>query len=242
MKPIDPARLEQLNQGLAECKTLTELVAVNFDTLLAHLLPNEPLLSVDQNLGITKRMQQAGITLHAARGLSLLPSLQKHPSDLVRGAGCYLITAANLPLEQALHHIKPFAQDPNAGVREWAWLALRSQVAADSTHALELLQPWTHQACERLRRFACEITRPRGVWCNHITELRQEPWLALPLLEQLKTDPTRYVQLSVGNWLNDASKDHPTWVTQLCAAWSKLNNPATEKICKRALRTLMKKQ
>mgnify|MGYP000299424427 CR=1 FL=1 len=83
------------------------------------------------------------------------------------------------------------------------------------------------------------MTRPRGVWCSHITQLRQTPWLALNILTPLNQDKERYVQLSVGNWLNDAGKDHPLWVKNLCEEWQNITpTPETLKICKRALRNL----
>jgi 3-methyladenine DNA glycosylase AlkC len=145
----------------------------------------------------------------------------------------------SVSFQKKLAWIKPFADDPNPGLREVAWFALRNQVIAELDTAITKLVPWTGSRSERLRRYASEITRPCGVWAAHIPALKAQPELALPLLEPLKADDSKYVRDSVANWLNDASKSQPAWVRSVTKRWLK-ESPCQETaaIVKRGLRTL----
>src|SRR5262249_31706175 len=91
---------------------------------------------------------------------------------------------------------------------------------------------------ERSRRFAIEVTRPRGVWCSHLHELKEEPWIAREMLDVTATDCSKYVRDSLGNWLNDASKTRAIWVKSVCTAWESLHPDETAYVRRRALRSL----
>lgn len=240
---ITPARLALLNGGSVASATLTEGLAVDFAQLLAAAVPDIGAVRLERMraqaaAGITKRMVLAAqLLLEADADLAVL---QAHPSDTVRGWACFVIAAqAGWTLAQQLAAMRPLADDGHFGVREWAWLALRPHLAEHLPDAIALLAPWTADPSERVRRFACEALRPRGVWCAHIAQLKEQPQLALPLLQPLRADPAVYVQDSVANWLNDAAKRQPDWVRSLCAQWL-LESPvaATARICKRAQRSL----
>ncbi|MGE6783570.1 DNA alkylation repair protein [Ensifer adhaerens] len=245
---IAAERLAQLNAG-AEAATLTECLAVDFAVLLGNALPgigDDAIaeMSAAASAGISRRMPLAARLIAERFGPSTFETLKHHSSDTVRGWACFMVAAAkDMPLADRLATIRPLADDGHFGVREWAWIAVRPHLAADLDRAIALFAAgWTPDPSERVRRFASEAIRPRGVWCAHIAALRSEPERGLAVLEPLRADPSPYVQDSVGNWLNDAAKDRPEWVQALCDRWSTESPaPATARICRRALRSIPKK-
>jgi len=240
-----PAEVQQqLNFGEIETGSLAEGLAVDFRVLLAQIAPELPAQAIadfDQRAGVTRRMSSAAHLLLQHLGSKVFKRLAEHPADTVRGWAAYVLAATpRLSLPRKLELIAPLADDHHFAVREWAWLALRPQVADQLSQAIEQLIPWCVESSANLRRFASEITRPRGVWCAHISTLKAHPHLGLPLLEPLREDPSIYVQNSVANWLNDAAKSQPEWVLELCARWrrSSDHSPITARICRRACRNL----
>ncbi|MGB7270573.1 MAG: HEAT repeat domain-containing protein [Albidovulum sp.] len=241
---LDPGVLAQLNAGQVESRTLTDGLAVDFAVLMAAAFPfaGEDIagrMDAAKGMGITQRMAIAAGLLAGVKDAGLAAQ-QSHPSDTIRGWACYTVSQMNdLSLQARLGAIRPLADDHHFGVREWAWLALRPHLASQPQAAVALLAAWTTEPSEFLRRYACEAIRPRGVWCKHIAAFQEEPALGLPVLEPLRSDPARYVQDSVANWLNDAAKSQPDWVRGLCDRWL-MESPtkATAYICKRAQRSL----
>lgn len=230
---------QALSQGQLASASLVEGLAIDFSILLQSLVPNIQ-FNTDE-LGILKKMHQAATILAETLGYGPALRLTRlHPSDTVRGISAYLISLTpELSLANRLDAIKDLAADPHFGVREWAWLAMRPHIAANLSLALQLLRPWVESPNLNIRRFAIEILRPRGVWCAHLPELKANPTAALPLLERVKADNHKYVQDSVANWLNDAAKSNPEWVLKICQQWQQQPNPATLRICKRALRSIV---
>jgi 3-methyladenine DNA glycosylase AlkC len=145
-----------------------------------------------------------------------------------------------MSLEERLIATERFAADHNMSVREVAWMAFRPHLALRLELGLQLLHRMSRHRDQNIRRFAIEVSRPRSVWGAHITALKHSPELALPLLEAVRQDGVKYVQLSAGNWLNDASKTRPAWVRELCSLWMEEPHPATAAIVRRGLRTVSK--
>lgn len=240
MSDIPLALREELSRGHVQAKSLVETLAIDFATLLDTVFNIKTLSFKDQ--GIVKRMQLAAEMVVSTRGFDkALAQTRLHRSDTIRGIGAYVVGLnPELDLRQRLNLIEDFAADFHSGVREWAWMAVRPHLVLMIEESLNELIPWVKSSNYYLRRFATEVTRPRGVWTAHIQKLKENPALGLELLTYVKADPEKYVQNSVANWLNDAAKSHPDWVVEVCSQWQRNNNDATIKICKRALRSLKK--
>lgn len=235
--------LAGLNAGRLETATLAEMLAMDLAILAAAVCPDSAAAAggaIDPAAGITRRMAQAGALLREVWGDDAYGQLVAHPSDTARGWAAYVVAQTpGLSLAERLRRLRPLADDSHFGVREWAWLAARPCIAADLEEALGLLQPWTAEASANLRRFAVEITRPRGVWCGHLPRFKQDPAPARPLLEAVRADDSRYVQNSTANWLNDAAKTRPDWVAAVVGDWrAGAPNAATAYICRRAMRSV----
>jgi 3-methyladenine DNA glycosylase AlkC len=249
---IPPLVMQAINRGELETVNLVEYLAADLQKLLPAVAqqigldPEHPelLVTVDALPGLKPMQRHRAIAkalLHViGDNADCSRQLAGHRSDLARQwAALFAGLRPNLTLTERLQSARPFAADLHFAVREMAWLAVRDAVAADVPAALALLQPWSHESDPNLRRFASELTRPRGVWCVHLESLKADPAPALALLEPLHADPSRYVQNSVGNWLNDAAKSAPAWVAECSARWLEISqSKATAYICRRGLRTL----
>ncbi|OZI11184.1 DNA alkylation repair protein [Bacillaceae bacterium SAS-127] len=251
--------LNLLNLGEIESVNLTEWLAVDQRVLLKKVLPAAGLsehlddllfkLEVANMMNGMKAIRMIGENLYeilqkvdgetADQTFSLLAN---HRSDSVRCWAAFIVgSTMDVEVKELLVKIRKFVADHHFGVREIAWMAVREALAKELEISIKLLKEWTNDSNENIRRFAVESIRPRGVWCKHIERLKKEPQTALPILEQVKSDESKYVQDSVGNWLNDASKTQPEWVLSVCDEWEKVSDTKeTKRIVKKAKRTIMK--
>jgi 3-methyladenine DNA glycosylase AlkC len=258
MAEVPPEVLAQLNRGETQTLNLVEWLAADQRELVRHVLSKvglakavEPALAALAAIPKPTAMQQTraiGLALAGFVEVKTSPRsaylrIASHPSDLVRNwAGFIVAGTSDLTFAQRMTALEPLAADLHFGVREIAWMGMRPAIEQQLERAIELLVAWTASEQEGLRRCASEATRPCGVWCNHLTRLKQEPRLALAILEPLRSDSHKYVRDSVGNWLNDASKSKPAWVQSLCRRWQRESKtPATNYIVAKALRTIRKK-
>ncbi len=251
LKQVTPELLEELHKGLKSTRNLIEWLAIDPILFLNYLLDfsNRKCYSfkeIPKNLKKTALhqwiSQELFYKIQGNNDLEFLNDLSNHISDVARSWGAFIVGFQyEKDIDKLLENLKKFADDGHFGVRESAWMAARKPLSQNLEYSIQLLKTWVVDEKPNIRRFAVEVLRPRGVWCSHIPKLKENPQMALPILEPLKNENHRYVQNSVANWLNDASKSQPEFVVELCKQWKKEENPFTDYIIKRALRTLQKK-
>jgi 3-methyladenine DNA glycosylase AlkC len=101
------------------------------------------------------------------------------------------------------------------------------------------MHQWSTHQSQHVRRLASEGSRPRLPWAMALPALKNNPKPILPILENLKNDPSEYVRRSVANNLNDIAKDNPDIVINIAKEW-KGHSKETDAIIKHGCRTLLK--
>lgn len=192
-------------------------------------------------LSIMQRMARVSECLHA-----VLPLGYEETLEVLRALAPRLdsgFVSISLPHYVALYGAHDFEQSMDAlkyftafGSAEFA---VRYFLRSDLERSLALMQQWSRDENEHVRRLASEGCRPRLPWSFRLEQVQADPTLAAAILDNLKADESLYVRKSVANHLNDITKDHPDWVLDLIEGWS-LDNKHTVWIAKHALRSLIK--
>lgn len=117
--------------------------------------------------------------------------------------------------------------------------AVRPFILKYESEMLAEMLRWSKHESAKVRRLATEGSRPRLPWAMAIPFLKKDPSEILPILENLKEDPSESVRRSVANNLNDIAKDNPHIVLDIAARW-KGESKETDAIVKHGCRTLLK--
>ncbi len=119
--------------------------------------------------------------------------------------------------------------------------AVRPYLEAYPVQAIHQMIRWSKAKNFHLRRLASEGVRPRLPWATKLDAYIEDPKPILPILENLKSDPIKFVQKSVANCINDILKDNYEIGWRLLESWSKNPIVETKWIIKHALRKELKK-
>ena len=131
---------------------------------------------------------------------------------------------------EALKFLTPFSSSE---------FAIRVYLKANFEKTLSEMEKWSEDENNHVRRLASEGSRPRLPWSFKLDKVIQNPKTTSKIIDALKSDKDLYVKKSVGNHLNDISKDHPEYLLDTLSTWN-LKNKHTNWIVKRAIRTLVK--
>jgi len=118
--------------------------------------------------------------------------------------------------------------------------AVRPFIISCEERMMQQMYDWSKHENEHVRRLSSEGCRPQLPWAQSLPSFKKDPSPILPILENLKTDPSLYVRKSVANNLNDISKTHPDLVAKIAKEWYG-KNKHTDWIIKHGCRTLLKK-
>ncbi|MDR3322623.1 MAG: DNA alkylation repair protein [Zoogloeaceae bacterium] len=84
---------------------------------------------------------------------------------------------------------------------------------------LAVMQTWSRDDNVHVRRLASEGLRPRLPWAKKLPLALEHFAEYKAILTNLKDDPSRFVQKSVGNNLNDLFKDAPDKAREIITEW-----------------------
>ncbi|OKP84678.1 hypothetical protein A3844_19510 [Paenibacillus helianthi] len=124
--------------------------------------------------------------------------------------------------------------------RSSAEFAVRPFLLRDPQRMMAQMLQWSKHPNEHVRRLSSEGSRPRLPWGQALPMFKRDPSPVLPVLEQLKADPSLYVRKSVANNLNDIAKDHPEVVMDTVRRWKGVS-AHTDWIVRHGCRTLIRK-
>lgn len=113
---------------------------------------------------------------------------------------------------------------------------IRPFLIAFESETLRTALCWTDDSDLHVRRLASEGTRSRLPWGVHLKSFQQDPRKALSIIENLKQDSARYVQVSVANNLADIIKDDPEFGLSVAERWAQSGHPVTLRIVRHAVR------
>jgi 3-methyladenine DNA glycosylase AlkC len=107
--------------------------------------------------------------------------------------------------------------------------AIRPLLKEHPTDVMDELIIWTSDKNVHVRRLACEGVRIRLPWSRKLLVALDEFERYTTILTNLKDDPEKYVQKSVGNNLNDLFKDAPQKAKYIIAEWEKTTGSKAQK-------------
>ena len=138
------------------------------------------------------------------------------------------------------HYVESIDAIAKITKRSTGEFAIRPYLKLEPAKTLDIMQQWSLDDNFHLRRLASEGARTRLPWATKLTFLIENPQPVLPILNNLKDDPIRFVQKSVANHINDMLKDNYDVGMNLIRHWLQDASTSRKWIIKHALRKQVK--
>ncbi len=172
----------------------------------------------------------------------LLDLLKNSNSDYLRGSAAfvvYLLYSDN-PKKCCLE-LKSVGKLDGISPQEEAQVMLSNLAIKHGVKSIHSMTgSWINDSNERVRRLLVEAFRPRGVWKQHIKELKVDPTILKPLLQKAIGDKSLYVRKAAANNLNDISKENPEVVISWTQMWNRNSTEEEKWSIKHGLRGLLR--
>lgn len=174
--------------------------------------------------------------------LASLAHAPDHGDDGPAMASFLFLPYTQFVSDYGLDHFEPSMRAQHALTQVFtAEFSLRPFIEKYPDKMLPLLNKWTRDPSEHVRRLVSESTRPRLPWASRLREFQKNPAPVLALLERLRDDESLYVRRSVANNLNDIGKDHPQLLVDTANAWLVDASEKRQWIVRHALRSAIKR-
>lgn len=121
-----------------------------------------------------------------------------------------------------------------------AEFAVRPFIVQNPGATMKTFAQWAKHENAHVRRLASEGCRPLLPWGIRLNQFVKDPSPILPILDQLKDDPTEYVRRSVANNLNDIAKNHPDLIAEIATRWMQDASKDRKRLVRHGCRTLIK--
>ena len=168
--------------------------------------------------------------------------LKISPSEYLRGScGNVVLLAYNNKPGKCCAELKAVGKLDGTWPQEDAQVALSKLMARHGVEKiLSFTSEWLYDPDERVRRMLVEALRPRGVWVEHLTELKKDPAILEPILHTASDDNSLYVRKAAANNLNDITKENPKSVIKWATKWIKNASKNRKWAIERGLRGLLR--
>ncbi|WP_375723334.1 DNA alkylation repair protein [Arcobacter sp. KX21116] len=222
-------------------KNLAFKIKENYKEFDSDSFINSIFNSTWENLELKMRMRHIAITLNTylplpyKKQLEILKPTSKDFSGFEAMFFQDFVEVYGLnDFEDSMEALEVFTLDSSSE------FAIRAFILKYEDRTMQQMKLWAKSSNEHIKRLASEGCRPRLPWAVALPRFKSNPSNVFEIIELLKNDPSKYVQKSVANNLNDISKDNPELVIEFVK-----NNLGVSKeldwICKHASRTLLKK-